>query len=621
MFNNLRTWLLLLAVVMSLAVAACGGGDGATTPIDNPDPGSGDTGGDNPDITPYGMSATAFTLPNGYTDLRGVASSMQYVYVADANTVYAFDKFGNYINQVTAPARIQAIAVFPTTPDVENVDMSAYEFAGFPVILHDPVEGVGYIRIYGPNLDTLTTIEDTTKPDAPKYLALPAGQVDPPVGDSDLEVVGVYDMTVDRFGSILAVVDLNYKPSTPNPDWIRGLQIFNQFHGYAIETPGSYSNDPDGPDGPLPPVTFAIPLFPQEDGYAIGDMGTCGIDTFFPFNRTDLQYTYYTGDYNLLRDYVGVAYITFSPYTELYDLSRSATNSFGFNRVIGESVGSAPGSFNQNPAYNPDGGLEDTDLSNGGPSGIFCDPMTDNVLICDPGNRRIQVFNPTTGAFIRQIGNGTRGRAGNAFLAPSSIMMDYEGNMFVSDVNDLRLLREKQPGLHFGSVGGTVRRLDNLQPLQGATVSIGNEAGNLGAVATNINGDYIIRYLLIGTYYMTSTKFAYDSDTATVQILSDTTIRADFNLRPRTPATTGSYVGSIIDSVTNLPLTDVTVTVVGTSLVSTTDSLGRFLFTTMAPGVYQVVYTKTGYQTLTRDIEIIGGSTTADQLLQLVPLS
>ncbi len=125
-------------------------------------------------------------------------------------------------------------------------------------------------------------------------------------------------------------------------------------------------------------------------------------------------------------------------------------------------------------------------------------------------------------------------------------------------------------------------------------MSIGNEAGNLGAVATNINGDYIIRYLLDRhlLHDLDQVRLRL-SDTATVQILNDTTIRADFNLRPRTPATTGSYVGSIIDSFTNLPLPDVTVTVVGTSLTATTDSLGRFLFTTLAPGVYQVVYTRT----------------------------
>lgn len=623
MRTNLISWVLLIALLGLMT--ACGGGGDATTPPSPPDSNDQGPGGDPTDITPPGMGSIQFVIPGGYTDLRGVAASMQYVYVADASTLYCFNKAGNLVNQVAAPNKIMALATFPTTPDIEGVDMSAYELAGFPAILFVPTPNEGYIRIYGPNLDTLTTREDVDNPDAPKFIGLSnSGQVNPnwpqDVTPPPPTVIAVYDMTIDRFGSILAVVDLNIGGNPP-VIYYRGVQIFNQFDGYPIEVPFSIPVDPDGPTGPLPPVNTGIPIFAREAGYGCGDQGTIGIDTFFPFNRIDVTYTYYTGDFTLTRDYVGVTSISLDPNTNTYNIAQRVNNSYGFVRVIGESVGSAPGSFNQNPPVNPDDGtLEDQDLSNGGPSGMSCDPMTDNLYICDPGNRRIQEFATETGDFLRQLGNGTRGRAGNSFLAPSKVSIDYEGNIFVCDVNDLRVLREKQPGLHFGSIGGTVRRLDTRQPLEGATVSLGNETGNLGAVATNINGDYLIRYLLTGTYYMTATKFNFDSDTATVQILNDITVRADFNLKPRTPATTGSYVGNIIDSETNLPLPDVTVTVTGTSLVSTTDSLGRFLFTVLAPGVYQVVFTKDGYVTQTRDVEIIGGSTTTEQLLQMVPV-
>jgi hypothetical protein len=620
---NLTCWLLLIAV-LGLMTACGGSGDSTTTPT-KPDPQNIGGGGDIVDINPIGLGSTQFVIPGGYTDLRGVASSMQYVYVADATTLYCFTKAGNLVNQVAAPGKIVAVACFPTTPDIEGVDMTAYEFAGFPVILHTPIGNVGYLRIYGPNLDNMTTREDVDNPDAPKFIALPStAQVNPnyPQDVAGLpQVTAVYDMTVDRFGSILVVADLDFTETTPVPDYRRGLQIFNQFDGYPIEEPSSIPIDPDGPNGPLPPVNTAIPIFAGELDYARGDMGSIGIDTFFPFNRNDVSYTWYTGDYTLTRDFVGVTSISLNTNTYTYDAGAYASNTYGFIRVIGESVGSAPGTFSQNPPLNPDGGLEDQDLSNGGPSGISSDPMTDNVMICDPGNRRIQIFAPDTGAFIRQLGNGERGRSGNTFLAPSKVSMDYEGNIFVCDVNDLRVLREKQPGLHFGSIGGTVSRLDTLQPLEGATVSIGNETGSLGAVATNINGDYMVRYLLTGTYYMTATKFNYDSDTATVQIINDTTVRSDFKLTPRTPATTGSYVGNVIDSVSNLPLPGVTVTVTGTSLTTTSDSLGRFLFTVLAPGTYQVVFSKDGYVTATRDVEILGGQTTTEQLLQLVPIS
>jgi hypothetical protein len=242
------------------------------------------------------------------------------------------------------------------------------------------------------------------------------------------------------------------------------------------------------------------------------------------------------------------------------------------------------------------------------------------VYICDPGNRRVQVFAPGTGDFVRTIGDGTRGRAGSQFLAPSSASIDYEGNIFICDVNDLRVLREKQPGVHFGNIGGTVRRIDNMTPLEGATVSLGNELGTIAVRSTNINGDYLINYLRTGTYYMTATKFGFDPDTATVQILNDTTERADFNLTPHTPAVVGGYQGKIIDDSTNLDLPNVLVEILGTSLTATTDSIGGFLITNITPGTYQVRFSLAGYTTITRDVEIVAGSVTIDSLIKMVPL-
>ena len=157
-------------------------------------------------------------------------------------------------------------------------------------------------------------------------------------------------------------------------------------------------------------------------------------------------------------------------------------------------------------------------------------------------------------------------------------------------------------------------RLDLGTPLEGTTVTLGSELGILAARTTNINGQYAVRNLVTGTYYMTATKLNYDSDTAIISVLSDLTVRADFNLSPRTPPTTGQYIGSLIDGFTNLWLPDVTVTVVGTSITTTTDDTGRFQILNLPPGVYQMVFTLDGYNTITRDVEIRGGGVTNDPL-------
>ena len=610
----------LMIAVLALGITACGGGGDDDEPlIPTPNPGDQGIGGD-PDVPVIpGQTAGQFTLPGGqaFGDLRGVAASQEYVYVADTTTLYAFDKNGNFVNAAQAPGTVQAVAVFPPTPDLDLPGDDGYFLPGFPAILCSPY-ATGYVRIYGPNLDVFTTREDQSHNDGSKFIDLPGGQMDPPNDLSWAACVATYDMTIDRFGSILVVADIDAKCTDPL-DWPRALQVFNRFNGFAIEYGGTaVCGPPEWLNGPA-----GRPVYASGDGFAAGDMGTIAIDTFFPFNRTETRYTWYTGDFNLLRDYVGVSNISLNSNTipPSYDVGLSVDNAFGYTRVIGESVGSAFGSFNQNPPTNPDGGLEDPDLTNGGPSGMNCDPLSDDVFICDPGNRRIQRFDPANGAFLRAYGDGSRGVSGNSFIAPSSVTIDYEGNIFVCDVNILRVLREGgDPDRKYGNVGGTVRRGDTGAALPGATVNLGNELGTLALRTTDINGQYLIQSLLAGTYYITASKFNYDSDSTPIQIISDSTVKANFNLLPREPATTGSLTGNIIDSYTNLYLPDVEVSVIGTSLTATTDDLGRFLITNIAPGTYQVVFELDGYVTMTRDIEILPGAVTTNPLLQMSPL-
>jgi hypothetical protein len=613
---NKIIWMLVMLGLVAVLAAACGGGDDDDILPPDPNPEDNRTGGDPDEFDPIGVPQGQFTIPGGFGDLRGVAASQEYVYVGDASTLYAFDKNGNLVNTVAAPSTIQAVGVFPPMPEADLPFELAYFYGGFPVIAFNPVGGVGYIRIYGPNLDTMTTREDAPHPDAQKYIDLPAPVIIPPAERAPLVCVNVYDMKIDRFGSILVTVDIDI-PTTPYyPDFERALQIMNNANGFAIESGGQETvEDEDGED-----ITTGSLCFDNVYGNATGDMGTLGIDTFFPYNRPETRYTWYTGHFNLVRDFVGVSFIEFDPITRSYSVGSRVGNDFGYTRVIGEGVGSAPGSFNQNPPVNPDGQLEDPDLTNGGPSGIGVDPLSDEVYICDPGNRRIQVFDPDSIEFLRQVGDGTRGSSGSSFIAPSEVFLDLEGNLFVCDVNNLRVIRGSYPDRHFGNVGGTVRNAQLGFGLESATITLGNELGTLAVRSSNINGDYLISNLLTGTYYMTATKFNYDTDTATVQIISDRTVRVDFNLNPEEPAVTGAYTGTIIDSETNLPLREVRIQLVGTSIETETDSIGRFQLNNILPGTYQVVFTHEDYETLTRDVEVFSGQTTTDPILQMVPL-
>jgi hypothetical protein len=631
---NTTLWIALAAAGLLAFTAGCGGGDDDTTPPSS-GPTGGDGGGDGPEDVPLGDPVGAFTPPGGgdFGDLRGVATSQEFVYVADADILYCYDKSGNFVNALVAPETIQGVAVMPPAPDVDIPGGTQYQVANFPAIVTNPVRNLGYVFVYPPNLDTQTTREEGGNPDGFKNITLPNGDpIDPPVSNPPVPTtcLATYDIAIDRFGSIFVTADIDIKGTTPTPDYPRALQTFNRFNDYLVENPATIQIDPTDPDSEETGV-YCFHLF--QGGFVcgdgngaigpggVGDMGTLAFDTYFPFNRADLEFTYYAGRFNFTRDYIGVGAMRYNVASDpQYIPPQFVDNQFGFSRVIGETVGSAPGSFNQLPPRDPAGNLEDPDLTNGGPSGMAVNPLTDELFVCDPGNRRLQVFSRGTNDFVRQVGDGFRGTSGSSFVAPSSVAVDYEGNIYVCDVDQLRIIREKLADRNYGNVGGTVRRMDNQTVLAGATVSIGNELGVLALRTTNINGDYLIRNLRTGTYYMSATKFNFDSDTARIQVLNDTTVRADFNLNPNTPPVVGSYTGNIIDASSNLYLDDVTVTVVGTSLTATSDSLGHFLFTTLAPGTYQVIFTKEGYEVLTRDVTIVSGQTTTDSLLQMVPL-
>jgi hypothetical protein len=627
MYKTTSKLLLALVLGLTVAVTSCGGGDGGTTTPTPPNPGDQNPGGDNQEPQLPGQTSGNFTLPGNqpFGDLRGVAASQNFVYVADTTRTYCFTKLGQYLRSVASPqgATIEGIAVFPPPPQIAGLDYSDYFLADHPVIVHSPVRRYGYITIYGPTLDYLTDIPDANAPDAAKYIALPHGEdidppgvVPPPPGPPFC--LRTFDIKVDRFGSILVTADVDEDGADP-ASYPSSLQILNFFNDFHIETHGTF-NDPNDPTNPR--NGSGIPAFWPGQGDAVGFLATMATDTYYPTNRTELTYNFYTGDTNLQRDYVGVSQITFDATAVVpsYSLSALLPDDFGYSRIIGSTYGATPGAFALDAPVNPNtGDFEDPDVVAGGPSYMNVDKATDNLWVCDPGNRRVQEFDGETGAYITQLGDGLRGNAGNHFLCPTHIETDLEGNSFVCDVNDLRVFRPSPADRAYGNVGGTVHDLLNGNVLQGASVTIGSDLGTLGSVTTDINGQYLINNLLTGTYYMTATKFNYGSDNTPVQILPDTTVVANFNLRPVSPATLGAYSGTVVAQATNLPVVGATVRILTTSLQTTTDATGAFVINNVAPGTYQIQFSAPGLSTVTKQVTILAGQVYHEQLVVMPP--
>ena len=161
----------------------------------------------------------------------------------------------------------------------------------------------------GQTLDTMTTIEDGGYPDATKYVTMPFGVFDPPVppDQTNFHIIAVHDLVVDRLGSVIFTADIQYG-NPPVIDY-RAIIILNRLNGYAPEQGAAFTYEDENGD----PVTSTKAWFDNSDGFVNGDTGSITIDTYFPFNRTELTYGLYLGHYNLLRDFVGVSFMTVNP--------------------------------------------------------------------------------------------------------------------------------------------------------------------------------------------------------------------------------------------------------------------------------------------------------------------
>ena len=630
MRNN---WLRILMVLVGLMIliASCGGGSDTVDNGDlfNPD-NQGKAGDDNEPIIPVFGN---FQLPGGatYADVRGIASSNEYVYVLDSATIYCFDKLGNFVNAANVGAEARAVSVFPSAPQLDLNSEEAYPYANLPIVAHQPISQWGYLTIFTRTLTPGATRPDGGNADLGKLDGLPNAGIIPPEVQAPLQCINVYDVGVDRLGSVYVTADIDVVGTDPVPDYPRALQILNRFRQFAMEDGGEYSfEDPNDQDavitGGAGCFHQAFGQFPGDFGDLIGpgqvgSLGTFVTDTYFPFNRTENSWNVYSGAADFERNYIGVGRAFYNDANLDYNVSSSVNNGLGFNRVIGDSYGGGPSQFAELPAQNPDGGLEDPDLNVGGPAGMAVDWRTDDLYVCDPGNRRVQIFDGTTGEFISQIGSGARGSSGNFYIAPSDVSIDLEGNIFIADVDQMRVLRPSSPALSFGGVNGTVKNLNTKDPIAGSTVTVGNESGVLAARTTDINGQYVITNLLTGQYFMQCTKFNFDSDSTEVTIIPEQNIVVNFNLVPNAPATLGSYGGTVIDDASGLYVEDVVVEIANTSRKTTTDSIGSFFINDIPAGTYQVVFKHADYVTLTKTIDISTGQNKFDGTIKLTPIN
>lgn len=669
-------WCLLLSMML-FVLASCGGGSDSNDSSDNNNTGgnASNTGGDPKEPVTFIRS-----LPR-FNDVKGVAVSDHFLYVADAGTLYAFTRLGMPVNQVDSPAAPNVgCVVIPTEPDpIFNLPkyQDKYLLAGYIAVLHQPVVGAGIVSIYPPNLNTDANAGDVPISDIYHRIDLPryplteeiypnASSGEPPATTYDgqkklkFRLVNPNSIAADKFGKLWVKCSVT-SDYTGTIAWPNALLIFDPLRspggsteslGYqCVFNPKGIVNwvltDDDVDDGyetttitytesPPAPGPEAPPFYSQAFGNNTGranTAGDAGTRLYVDFQDNPQLYAI---DSRLGKDYVGVSIVTndFTKDPPEYSIPpRNIANPENWDRVIGTRSGTGPGEFARDaPTYN-DGTPADADVTGGGPSNMAIDPNNNDIYICDPGNRRVQVFDKN-GTFKKMLAGGSPNVGGGSALAgmlvaPSSVAIDRTGNVYVGDIDEVKIFNVYRTATAFGNLEGVVYAEDTDPkfgdvPIVGATIIVSDGMGIVSAVATDNQGKFKFNNLPIGVYSVSATYYNYDNDSTSVRILPNETIKVIFGLKPFSSTELGSYSGYIYDTKTQLNLSGVEIGIAKPGaaqefLKAYSRGDGYFSMGDIKSGPYVATFRKSGYKSVTRQVNITQGQNTLD-IVSLDPL-
>jgi hypothetical protein len=161
------------------------------------------------------------------------------------------------------------------------------------------------------------------------------------------------------------------------------------------------------------------------------------------------------------------------------------------------------------------------------------------------------------------------------------------------------------------SITGSVVDASSGQTLEGVSVTLqSGAAGGVGsAVPSDTSGAFKFSSLAAGTYQLTLARAGYSSATLSLTIVSAQAFSVGV-VRLAPSPTTGILKGSITAQDSGLSLAGAVVTLTGANnQTATTDSSGRFEFSSLAPGATNISVTLSGYAVITASATVAAGQT------------
>ena len=153
-----------------------------------------------------------------------------------------------------------------------------------------------------------------------------------------------------------------------------------------------------------------------------------------------------------------------------------------------------------------------------------------------------------------------------------------------------------QQSVTTGSISGTISSADTGQPIAGVTITVSTVSN---PVITDINGNYQITNVPAGAMSINADKQGYSSAVGSGNVVAGGLVIFSTSLSKVTVPIT-AIKGTIVDAVSGLPLSGVSIDVTGSTTVSAiTDALGDYQITGLNSGAHAIQVSLAGYDVVT----------------------
>ncbi|MGD1893304.1 MAG: carboxypeptidase regulatory-like domain-containing protein [Cyclobacteriaceae bacterium] len=159
--------------------------------------------------------------------------------------------------------------------------------------------------------------------------------------------------------------------------------------------------------------------------------------------------------------------------------------------------------------------------------------------------------------------------------------------------------------LVYGSIGGIITDEDN-QPLSGVVVAT---IPPTSITLTDSSGHFLIEALSEGQYTVTAEKGNYLNENASIQVNTNQTSQLVMSMEKK-QAILGALQGTLLDGLTNHPISGVSLTTQPPSVALLTDANGQFRVDSLPEGEYTLIAKKVGYTKDSVAIAVSSGNTT-----------